>query len=254
MGSEERFGYEWNKYREIIPEYEEQFKKWVFPLDKKSFKDKVVLDAGCGTGRNSYWPLVYKAKKVVAFDYDRRTVEVAKKNLNNFKNAEVFYESIYDINFKNKFDIAFSIGVIHHLENPHKAVENLAKSVKKGGNVLIWVYGYEGNEWIVNYISPLRKITSRLPLKLTNLVAYLFSVPFFTFVKVIPQKKPYMKQLSNFRFWHTHSIIFDQLIPRIANYWTKKEAMDLFKNKGLKDIKAYRVNKNSWTVIGKKSK
>ncbi|MCK5176441.1 MAG: hypothetical protein KAQ92_01830, partial [Candidatus Aenigmarchaeota archaeon] len=82
----------------------------------------------------------------------------------------------------------------------------------------------------------------------------LFSVPFFTFVKVIPQKKPYMKQLSNFRFWHTHSIIFDQLIPRIANYWTKKEAMDLFKNKGLEDIKAYRVNKNSWTVIGKKRK
>lgn len=254
MGSEERFGYEWNKYREIIPEYEEQFKKWIFPLDKKSFKDKTVLDAGCGTGRNSYWPLVYKAKKVVAFDYDRRTVEVAKKNLKKFKNAEVFYESIYDIDFKNKFDIAFSIGVIHHLEDPNKAVENLAKSVKKGGNVLIWVYGYEGNEWIVNYISPLRKITSRLPLKLTNLVAYLFSVPFFTFVKVIPQKKPYMKQLSDFRFWHIHSIIFDQLIPRIANYWTKKEAMDLFKNKGLEDIKAYRVNKNSWTVIGKKSK
>ncbi|MCK5476399.1 MAG: methyltransferase domain-containing protein [Candidatus Aenigmarchaeota archaeon] len=254
MGSEERFGYEWNKYRDIIPEYEDQFKKWIFPLDKKSFNDKIVLDAGCGTGRNSHWPLIYKAKKVVAFDYDKRTVEVAKKNLNNFKNAEVLYKSIYDIDFKNKFDIVFSIGVIHHLEYPHKAVENLAKSVKKGGVVLIWVYGYEGNEWIVNYISPLRKITSRLPLKLTNLVAYLFSVPFFTFVKVIPQKKPYFKQLSNFRFWHTHSIIFDQLIPRIANYWTKKEAMDLFKNKGLEDIKAYRVNKNSWTVIGKKSK
>jgi hypothetical protein len=62
----------------------------------------------------------------------------------------------------------------------------------------------------------------------------------------------YLQQLSKFRFWHTHSIVFDQLIPRIANYWKEKEAKSLFENQGLKNIKAYRVNENSWTVIGTK--
>lgn len=251
-GSQERFGYEWNKYNQIIPEYELQFLKWIFPLEKKDFKNKIVVDAGCGIGRNSYWPLIYGAKRLIAFDYDKRTVEVARKNLSNFKNAEIFFQSLYDLNLKNKADIAFSIGVIHHLENPHLAIKKLVESVKKNGIILIWVYGYEGNELIFKYINPLRRITSRLPLKITNLVAYLFSIPLYTYVKLSPQKSPYLKQLSKFRFWHTHSIVFDQLIPKIANYWKKQEALNLFKNKGLKDIRIHQVNKNSWTVIGRK--
>ncbi len=252
LGSQDRFGYEWNKFNKIIPEYELQFLKWVHPLKKEDFKNKKILDAGCGIGRNSYWPLIYGAKEIYAFDYDKRTVAVAAKNLSKFKNSKIEFNSIYNLNFKNKFNIAFSIGVIHHLENPHLAVQKLADSVKKNGIVLIWVYGYEGNEWIVKYINPIRKITSRLPLKIINLITYLFSIPLYTYTKFIPQKSPYLKQLSGFKFWHTHSIIFDQLIPRIANYWKKDEAINLLKNKGLSDINVYRVNENSWTVIGKK--
>src|SRR3990167_10240423 len=126
MASQERFGYEWQKFNKIIPSYEMQFLKWVSPLQPKDFKNKTVLDAGCGSGRNSYWPLIYGAKKGVGFDYDARTVEVATRNLNKFKQrAEVFFHSIYEIPYENVFDIVFSIGVIHHLEHPHKAIESL---------------------------------------------------------------------------------------------------------------------------------
>ncbi len=252
LGSTERFGYEWKKYGKIIPKYELQFLKWVYPLKKEDFAGKKVLDAGCGIGRNSYWPLVYGAKEVIAFDYDKRTVEVAKKNLAGFKNSEVKFQSIYDLELKNKFDISFSIGVIHHLENPRLAVKKLVDAAKKGGMVLIWVYGYEGNEWIVHYINPIRKITSKLPLFITNVLSYLFSIPLYLYVQFIPQKKSYLKQLSTFKFWHLHSIVFDQLIPKIANYWRKEEAIALFEGQRLKDIRAYRVNENSWTVIGRK--
>lgn len=252
LGSTERFGYEWSNYSKIIPEYELQFLKWVFPLQKKDFKEKTVLDAGCGIGRNSYWPLQYGAKEVSAFDYDKRTVEVAKNNLSKFKNAKVSFGSIYDLKFKNYFDIAFSIGVIHHLADPKKAVANLVKATKKNGLVLIWVYGYEGNEFIVRYINPIRKITSKLPLSLVHIITYFFSIPLYFYVKIFPQKRPYLNQLSNFRFWHTHSIVFDQLIPKIANYWKKDEALDFFKGQRLKDIHVYKVNDNSWTIIGRK--
>lgn len=251
-GSTERFGYEWNRYSKIIPQYEMQFLKWVFPLKKEDFRGKKVLDAGCGIGRNSYWPLVYGAKEVFAFDYDSRTVEVAKRNLAKFKNAKVFYQSIYDLKEKNKFDISFSIGVIHHLERPRLAIKKLVEATKKGGFVLIWVYGYEGNEWIVKYINPLRKITSKLPIFAAHILSYFFSIPLHIFVSIFPQKKPYLKQLSSFRFWHLHSIVFDQLIPKIANYWKKDEALSLFEGRGLKDLCAYRVNENSWTIIGRK--
>ena len=250
-GSPERFGFEWNTYHEIVPEYEEQFLKWVWPLDKNYFKGKSIVDAGCGIGRNSYWPLHYKAKKVIAFDYDPRTVEVAKKNLAPFKNARVYQGSIYDLK-PLKADLAFSIGVIHHLAEPRNAVTALVKSVKKGGKVLIWVYGYEGNEWIVRYINPLRKITSRLPLSMVHVLAYAFSLPLYVYVRLVPQSKPYLRQLSEFTFRHIHSIVFDQLIPRIAHYWKREEALELFNGQGLKDIETHRVNGNSWTVVGTK--
>lgn len=249
-GSTERFGYEWSRYSEIIPEYEEQFLKWVYPFIKEDFAGKIILDAGCGTGRNSYWPLVYGAEKVVAFDYDQNTVSVAQKNLSHFLNFEVFYKSIYDIDYKDVFDMVFSIGVIHHLDKPRQAVQALVRAAKDNGIVLIWVYGYEGNEWIVRYINPIRKVVSRLPLFFAHLISYGLSVPLYAYLKLFNHKRPYFKQLSGFKFWHVHSIVFDQLIPKIANYWTKEEALGLFKNQGLKDIKAYRVNNNSWTIIG----
>ncbi len=252
-GSTERFGYEWDTYAEIIPEYEEQFLKWVFPLQKKEFKGKKILDAGCGTGRNSNWPLKYGAKEVLAFDYDPRTVEVAKRNLLPFKNANVRWGSIYEIPEKAVFDLAFSIGVVHHLADPRKAVAELAKATKKGGKVVIWVYGYEGNEWIVRYVNPLRKITSRLPLQLVHFLSYGFSIPLYAYVKIFSSQHPYFKQLSRFKLWHTHSIVFDQLIPKIANYWKKEEARALFEEQGLKEIKTYQVNNNSWTVVGTKA-
>ncbi len=252
LDSTERFGFEWDKYRSIIPEYEEQFLKWVFPLKKEDFRNKKVLDGGCGIGRNSFWPLRYNAKEVFAFDYDERTVKVAQDNLSKYKNSVVYYGSIYKIDYINKFDISFSIGVIHHLSDPRLAIAQLVQATKKGGKVLIWVYGYEGNEWIVKYISPIRKYTSRIPLKIVNYLAYCFSAPLYIYLKLSKTKSLYLAQIARFRFWHVHSIVFDQLIPKIANYWKKKEALLLFENQGLKDIKAYQVNGNSWTIIGTK--
>jgi len=254
MASTDRFGYEWDKYDFILPHYEEQFLKWVYPLQKEDFKGKKVLDAGCGMGRNSLWPLKYGAEKVVAFDADERSVKAARRNLSDFENAKVDFGDIYTYNPNEEFDIVFSIGVIHHLKDPKKALQNLAKYVKPGGKLLIWVYGYEGNEWIVKYINPLRKyIFSKLPVNFVHILAYIFSIPLYLYVKIFPQKRPYLKQLKGFTFKHIHSIVFDQLIPEIANYWTKEQALSLFEElEGIKNVKIYPVNNLSWTVTGEK--
>lgn len=246
-----RFGYEWKKYSKLYNGYETQFKKWIYPLNKNFLKNKVILDAGCGMGRNSYFCALAGAKKIIAFDYDINTIYTAKRLLKNFKNVEVDYKNIYDINYKNKFDLIICIGVIHHLEFPEKAIKKLIKALKPKGTLLIWVYGYENNEWIVRFINPIRKlITSKLPLFILDKLTFLLSIPFYFHIKFIPQKHPYMKQLSKFKFKHLHSIIFDQLLPQIARYYKKEEAKALLKD--LKDIRIYHCNRNSWTVLGRK--
>ena len=251
MASEERFGYEWSRYSKILPQYELQFINWVKPLNKNYFKNKTICDAGCGMGRNSYFALKYGAKSVFAFDNNSKTIEAASKNLKSFDNVTVKQMSIYDLQTTKKFDIVMSIGVIHHLDKPSLAISNLKKIMKPDGKLLVWVYSFEGNEWINKFISPIRrKITSRLPIYFLHFLSYFICIPLFLYVKCFSVKKLYLRQISGFSFLHINSIIFDQLLPRVTYYWTKEESLALFKENGFKSIEIHRPdNDQGWTVI-----
>ena len=89
------------------------------------------------------------------------------KILTSYPTINVRNQSIYDIPEENYFDIAFSIGVIHHLAEPEAALRQLIRAVKPGGYVLIWVYGRENMSWLTRYFDPIRRLLlSRLPLRL----------------------------------------------------------------------------------------
>lgn len=240
MSSEQRFGYEWNRYSWMAFNYERQFRNWTHPFTPVDWEGKKVLDAGCGMGRNSYWPMHYGAASITAFDHDERSVTRTKETLKDFPSAEVLYKSVYDIDWKDLYDITFSVGVIHHLKDPKKAVERIVDALKPGGTLLIWVYSYEGNEWIVRFVNPVRiHITSKLPLAAVHALSYLFSVPLYLFVKLFKGPSPYFEQLSHFDLWHINSIVFDQLIPDIANYWKKDEVRALIRGLSVTGVEVY---------------
>jgi SAM-dependent methyltransferase len=253
-GSPDRFGYEWKKYCEILPIYQEQFDRWTSPLIKKSeWKEKVFIDVGCGIGRNSFWPLTYGASEALCIDVDDRTLECAKTNLKKFKSVDIVNRSAYQINESDRFDIAFSIGVIHHLEDPNLALRNMVESVKHGGSVLIWVYGYENNEWVVKYFNPLRKVLfSRLPISVVHFLSIFPTLFLYIYIRLIKGKTEYINLIRKFSFSHLRSIVFDQMLPKIANYYKEEEVENLMKSVGLVDIKTNWVNEMSWAVIGKK--
>ena len=254
MASEDRFGYEWDRYSDIYPDYEQQFLNWISPLGSEDFIGKDILDAGCGMGRNSYYALQYGAQSVMAFDADMRSVQAARKNLGDFSNSEILLMNIYDFNDENRYDLIFSIGVIHHLEDPKLALKNLIRALKPGGEILFWVYSYEGNEWIKKYISPIReRLLSRLPISSLHFITYFISIPLYYFIKIFPEANSYIAQISRFSFPHVHSIVFDQLLPKVANYWTKDQVLSMVENLDLSHISIQSPpNKMGWTLVGKK--
>ena len=128
-GSPERSGYSWGIFSEILPVHEVQFKRWTSSLPVDAWHGAEVLGVGCGMGRNIYWAIKSGAVSGRAIDVDERSLAGARVNLESIP-VQVDHESAYDIADRNRFDIAFSIGVIHHLEDPELALSRMTQAVK----------------------------------------------------------------------------------------------------------------------------
>lgn len=253
-GTEKKFGYEWDLYREIIPLHERQFVQWIQPFALDDFRGKRFLDAGCGIGRNSLWALKAGAASAYAFDFDERTVSVARENLKGYPNCEVGFESVYDLARRDEFDIAFCIGVLHHLEHPRRAVENLVRALKPGGTLILWVYAREGNERYLGWFDPLRKhVTSRIHPAITRGIAVAMTAALKLYL-VLPHRNSYLAELRKRSFRHTEAMVFDQLLPHIAHYWRRDEVLGLASGLPLEEIRVTHTHGISWTLIAKKSR
>jgi SAM-dependent methyltransferase len=252
-GSPERFGYEWQRYSEMRPEYEEQFRRWTAHLAPGDWKGQTFLDVGCGMGRNSYWPMTYGAAGGVATDVDRRSLASARETLRPFPAVSVEEQSAYELRSENRFDIVFSIGVIHHLEFPERALAEMVKAAKPGGKVLMWTYGLENNGWIVKFLDPLRlKLFSRLPIGLVHHLSLCPSMLLWIGLRLGLGSIEYFRLLRRMSFTQLRSIVFDQMLPKIANYWPRETVHRMMEGAGLTDIRLAWVNEMSWSSIGTK--
>jgi SAM-dependent methyltransferase len=253
-GSPERFGFEWNEYSELRPEYELQFRRWTTHLQPGDWRGKSFLDVGCGMGRNSFWPLQYGAVRGVSIDIDQLSLNAARRTLSPFPNSTVLEASAYNIPFADEFDIVFAIGVIHHLEYPERALQQMVLAARPGGQVLIWVYGCENNQWIVSFIDPLRKaFFSQLPIRALHHLSLYPTTVLWCALRLGWQQTEYSRLLRGLSFRHVRSIVFDQLLPRTAYYWSRDTVEQLMSNTGLADIRLSWVNETSWSAIGTKA-
>jgi len=133
------FGYEWLRYPTTLGEEENRTFFDMVGLTEEAFKNKFVLDAGCGMGR--YARITAKfASSVVAFDLSR-SVERIKDIINSPSKIYPLQANIMALPFKNGiFDIVFSVGVIQHTASPKEAFKKLACLLKSGGIMSIHVY------------------------------------------------------------------------------------------------------------------
>lgn len=252
-GSPERFGYSWAIFDEILPLHEEQFRRWSCGVQPEEWQGARVLDVGCGMGRNSYWAAKWGAADVVGIDVDEQSLSAARRLLASVDNARAEFGSAYDIPYRDVFDIVFSVGVIHHLDDPDRALAEMTATAKPGGKVMIWVYGYENNEWIPRYFDPVRNaLFSKLPLPLVFFLSLVPTAALWLLLKLGWGKLDYHDLLRQVGFWHLRHIVFDQMIPRIAHYWRREEVESLMNQAGLADIRLEWVNQMSWMAVGRK--
>lgn len=102
---------------------------------------KLVLDVGCGAGRFTEIALEAGAH-VVAMDLSS-SVDACYQNLQErfADRLDVVQASIYDLPFPmGVFDRVYCIGVIQHTPRPMASVRAIARMVRPGGHLAMWIY------------------------------------------------------------------------------------------------------------------
>jgi SAM-dependent methyltransferase len=162
----ESFGDEWHRFRTVqldsangTTESADGFALKT-GLEPGDVRGRLVLDAGVGAGRYAE-VLARWGAEVVGVDLTR-AVDAAAENLRALPTAHLVQADIFALPFRDEtFDIAYSIGVLHHTPDTAAAFRHVAATVKKGGQLAVYVYQAAG---LARYVSdPLRAITRRLP-------------------------------------------------------------------------------------------
>ncbi|MEM4367958.1 MAG: class I SAM-dependent methyltransferase [Candidatus Anstonellales archaeon] len=111
-------------------------------LEIEDIRNKEILDAGCGCGEKSIYLAINGAKKIVGIDISKKSIEIANKSKEylNLKNVEFFNQDLEELIFENTFDLCLCIGVINHVYEHEKIINNLSRSVKKEGIIIIGFY------------------------------------------------------------------------------------------------------------------
>ena len=211
----ESFGLQWNRFANTqidskvgTNRSEIRFREETL-WDERDLNGKLVLDAGCGSGRFSEIALKLGAS-LIAVDYSS-AVEASKQNLSAPDKLIVQGDLAALPILDQTFDFIYCIGVLQHTSEPARIVKELLRCLKVGGEITLTFY--ENSSWHVLWYSKyvVRPFTKRLPKAIL--------------LKVIEKTSPIWFPLTSFLFSLPRNLSrgFRFLIP-VANYVEYKYA------------------------------
>jgi SAM-dependent methyltransferase len=227
------FGLQWNRY-EVAHDDEDRATfeaKTGFKLDELS--GKRILDAGCGGGR--YCKVAAEAGASVFGADHSSAVEKASSLCSHLENVRLVQGDLKKLPFpEESFDLAFSIGVMHHDSDTRAVFDSVAKMVKPGGRMSVWLY--RQNTWpqevLNNFLR--RRTTKMAPEKLEPWCRL------GAFFGGIPLVKQSLSKVVNFS---THPNrenricdTFDWYAPAYQYHHTTEELSSWFRDAGYDDL------------------
>jgi len=147
--------YDWYKARVKGNFFERIFYnlKIRYILSLTHFKDKKILDMGCGTGVNTY-DFYLKSKDTVGIDLSEWAVSKAKEN---FPQVEFRVMDSEKTSFSNDhFDIIVNTGLIQYLEDPRLTIKEMHRILKPGGIIIAevpWKYSFYNSMFVRRLIT-----------------------------------------------------------------------------------------------------
>lgn len=256
----EDFGRQWTRYPANDGHYAsaELFADICGPLLSPSeLQGARVAEIGSGTGRIVRMLFQAGVEHVVAVE-PSEAFEVLKQNTAEWADRIDYVHARGDaIPRGGRFDYIFSIGVLHHVPDPGPVMRAAFEALRPGGRMLVWLYGREGNETYLRVVGPLRKLTVRLPAGVLAGVSHLLNALLAAYILLcrflpLPLHRYANNVIGKFSWRKRFLVIYDQLNPAVAEYYTADAARALLEGAGLQDVRLHHRHGYSWTVIGTK--
>lgn len=116
---------------------------WDAHFTPDSLAGKRVLEAGCGSGHKlAGFAKKFPKASFVGIDLSEASLDVARDLLQRYdiKNVELRRANLLELDAAGEFDVVSSMGVVHHTEDPQRALDNLGRAIKPDGALFIWLY------------------------------------------------------------------------------------------------------------------
>ena len=227
-----------------------------------------VVDIGCGSGRFIKY-LKGRYARITGID-PSQAIFAANELIGNDEKVELVQASTDSIPFPdNYFDFGFSLGVLHHIPDTAKALNDCVKKIRPGGYFLLYLYYSLDNKpyyfRIIFYLSNLiRLLVSKMPTRLKKVVCDFFAIliymPFVglcRFLKWIrvPERIRRNIPLQGYEdqsFYVIRNDSLDRFGTPLEQRFSQKQINEMMEKAGLTEIVFSKLIPY-WHAVGKKA-
>jgi ubiquinone/menaquinone biosynthesis C-methylase UbiE/uncharacterized protein YbaR (Trm112 family) len=255
------FAYEWQRFGDLREQWRKNFADYMQPHPPESFAGRLLLDVGTGSGRHAFHAAELGAR-VVAVDIGR-SIDVARANLP--PRALTVQADAEQLPFEpGSFDFVISIGVLHHLPDPQRALERLVPMARPGGHVHVYLYWVPERPWhvlVLRLVTAARRVTVRLPHRLLHALcvplAAVLAVAFvwpYRAMRRVPRLRRLagalpLKTYADYPFGVLVNDQFDRFSAPLERRYTRAEAAAMLQRAGLSDVSV--IANHGWVADGR---
>lgn len=262
------FGEEWKKFNDFDDAEIDQLGGMYFDiLDKNMLQAHTyALDVGCGTGRWTKY-LAPKVGFIEAID-PSDAILTAEKLLHNCPNVRLSRAATDNLPFADQtFDLGISVGVLHHIPDTQKALNDCVKKIKIGGYFYLYLYyNLENRGWLFKAllagVTAVRQLISRCPNSVKKVLCDAIALGIYLPLAVlgrllravglpnIAAKVP-LNMYQNQSFFVMRNDALDRFGTSLEQRFSRAEIVTMMQNSGLDQI-VISPNLPYWHAVGKR--
>lgn len=243
------YNFTWERFGHA--EIDQQWEKDSYELAKlipESFmngESKVGLEAGCGSGADLLRVASGRAELIGVDISDG--VETAYRTTQHLANVHIVQADIHHLPFRPcTFDFIYSFGVLHHLPNPSRGLDILARLLKPESPLITYLYEDFSDRsplerGLLVIVRGVRRITSSSPVKLLYALCWMLVPAVWLFCSVPAHllHRPFPHFWERIPFRHTlrwpvlASDLFDRFAPPLEWRFSREGVLRLYAAAGL---------------------